>query len=289
MKRINSYIAILTISASLGLIDNTAVASTLTLEDGGNSIVTINPDSQAGVNSWLVNDVNQLAQQWFWYRIGETGGQYSIDTISAPSVQQFDPTTATITYSNSAVKVGITYTLTGDSFGYGDSDLSESIKVTNVSGGTLDLHFYEYSNFTLNDGVGGDTVSFPNPQTVDQWNTNSSTLSETVHTPPAYASEANYYPNTLNSLNSGVPYDLNPADVSAGPGDVTWAYEWVDNLRNNQSLLVSKDKQLSVVAGSVPEPTSLALLFGACSRDDRVRLSWSQVLNPAIIWRSRDA
>src|SRR5271165_3106552 len=59
--------------------------ASVTLTDQ-NSTVLIDPTSQAGVYNWTVDGINNLYQQWFWYRIGSTGGQSSIDTISAPSI-----------------------------------------------------------------------------------------------------------------------------------------------------------------------------------------------------------
>ena len=57
----------------------------------------------------------------------------------------------------------------------------------------MDLHFFEYSNFTLNGGTSGESVSFPNAAAVDVQNGLLS-LTETVATPAANEYEGDYYP-----------------------------------------------------------------------------------------------
>src|SRR5215471_5719398 len=57
-----------------------------TLTDN-NSVAQIDPNGQAGMFSWTVDGVQNLFQQWFWYRVGTNGPENSIDTISAPAIQ----------------------------------------------------------------------------------------------------------------------------------------------------------------------------------------------------------
>jgi hypothetical protein len=74
--------------------------------------------------------------------------------------------------------------------------------------------------------------------------------------------EAGYYASTLNRLNSGaLNFNLNDT-TSAGPGDVTWAFQWDDVLaakgKPGSSLIISADK--NIVTLPVPEPASLILV-----------------------------
>ena len=66
-------------------------AANIILTDG-NSSVTIDPTGPAGVENWSINGQNQIHQEWFWVRTGSTGGQSSIDTLSAPSTTLYDTT-----------------------------------------------------------------------------------------------------------------------------------------------------------------------------------------------------
>ena len=61
----------------------------VTLTDG-NSVALLDPTSQAGMYYWAVQNTpntyqNQLNQQWFWYRVGTSDPERSINTISAPA------------------------------------------------------------------------------------------------------------------------------------------------------------------------------------------------------------
>ena len=226
-----------------------------------NSSVSIDPDSQNGVYSWVVDGTSQLFQQWFWYRIGSTGPESSIDTISAANAlvnnTNHNPgnDTADILYTNGTLSVDVTYSLRGGPAGSRQSDLGEQVVITNNSQSALDLHFFQYSDFDLGGTFQGDTGSFVNPNTADQHDIAGTTyLSETVATPAPDRYQFGLYPNTLNQLNDGVATTLN--DNPSATGDVTWAFEWDRTVAPGQSFLISKDKRIGV-----PEPATL-FLFG---------------------------
>jgi hypothetical protein len=229
-------------------------AQIVTLTDN-NSTAQINVGSSDGMFNWFVDGNDYLAQQWFWYRVGSVGPETPINTISAPNLSNPDPRVLFVTYSNTQFNVKVGYLLTGSSPGSGQSDMGESISIANTSGGTLDFHFFQYSDFDL----GHDTVILSTNQfglynQVDQFNTNS-TLSETVVTPGANLGAGALFPVTLNALNDGGATTLTN-NFGAGPGDVTWALEWNLLIPDGQSVLISKDKRLDVV----PEPSTVVLV-----------------------------
>jgi hypothetical protein len=240
----------------LGLVTTPTARANVTLTDQ-NSVVNIDPTSQAGVYHWTVDGINQLYQQWFWYRIRNTGGQSSVDTISAPVLNQTAPDAVGLAYQNASIRAEVKYDLTGGSPGDGRSDLSETVRITNVSRSSLTYHFFEYSDFDLGGRPSGDiariTTVGGRAFIADQTKANGSFLSETVAAPGANRWEANLFANTLNSLNSGLTYNLNDHLV-AGPGDATWAFQWDFTLGAGQSFLLSKDKLLFT-----PEPSSIAI------------------------------
>jgi hypothetical protein len=266
----------------LGLVPTAAVGSLLTLSDS-NSTVIIAPtaaDATAssvpiGMDSWTVNGVNQLQQQWFWYALNG-GSASSIDTLGNVSSGTYSgppgsAPNAYVGYTGSNLSVGVTYTLQGASSSSGQSDIGESIRITNNSASTEQLQFFEYSHFILNGSNTGETLQFGtnsagSANSVTESNGMSS-LEETVVTPAANRYEGEYYPVTWNKLNS--PGSLSLADQpaigvvgpppSGQPGDVTWAFEWDDaTLAPGASLYISKDKRLDFVP-AVPEPSTLAL------------------------------
>lgn len=235
-----------------------ANAAVITLSDQ-NSEVKIDPNSQSGMFSWTVDGVSQLFQQWFWYRIGSTGGESSIDTLDAtPTEVSIDTDAsggddfASITYTGTGLKVQVKYVLTGGLAGSHNSDVSEVITITNTGSTGIDLSFFQYSDFDLNGSPGGQTVNITGGNTARQGG-NGFVLSETVVTPAPTHHEAATFSDTRDSLNDGNPTTLN--DVNFASGDVTWAFQWDRTLGAGQSFIISKDKNLH----QIPEPFSLGM------------------------------
>lgn len=231
-------------------------ANAITLSDN-NSVVQVFPGSQAGMSSWVVEGQNQLAHQWFWYRVGANAEQ-SIDTIGVPSNVLHNGTRGlSSTYANGQFSITIDYLLTGGALGSGVSDIAETISINNLSGSYLDFHFFQYSDFNLGGTPGGDTILLSkNP--VNKFNDavqydSGVAFSETVTAPGANHGEAAFSGVTLAKLNNGVADVLSDA---SGPlvGDVTWAFQWDFNIAPGSSKIISKDKYLEVLI--IPEPAS---------------------------------
>ena len=239
-----------------------ADAATFTLSDL-NSSAQIDDASQSGMFNWTVNGVNQLSQQWFWFRLGSSGGQSSIDTLPLLAATASDtngngqPDTLFLSYgSTTGLQIDVRYTLRGTASS--GSDMQEQINITNNSNVTLDLHFFQYTNFDLNGTPAGDTVSLINANTVRQ-SKSGALISETVATPAANHYELGLTtdsPNTLTRLNSGSPITLMDGATTRGPGDATWAFEWDQSLAPGATLQISKDKNLAI-----PEPGTSALII----------------------------
>jgi len=233
-----------------------AEATQLTVSDT-NSSITVDDASASGMHIWTVDGVDQMFQQWFWYRIGDLGGEHSIDDLSAAvSISSDVFNIIQITYSAGGLTIETTYTLHGAALGSNQSDVSEQVTVTNETGAALAFHFFQYSDFDLCGNIGGQTVTFVNANTVDQTG-GGCNLSETVVTPPASHHQAGGFASLLNALEDGAPTLLND-NAGFGPGDATWAFEWDVNIANHGSFQLSKDKNLRA---AIPEPASL-LLFG---------------------------
>jgi len=241
-------------------------AQVITLVDQ-NSLAQINigtgAGSGGGMTNWTVDGVNQLSQQWFWYRVGGAGPESPINSISAPSFSTPSARSLYVTYNNGSYGVTINYLLTGASFGTRSSDMSESISITNSTASPLTFHFYQYSDFDLAGVSGGDIVQLGknlrglyNEATITK--TNNSSVSETVLTPGANHGETTNYSATLQKLTDAAPDTLSDIN-SFGPGDATWAFEWDLTVNPLSSVGISKDKLLHWEP--VPEPTAL-VLFG---------------------------
>ena len=221
-----------------------------------NSTVGIDPNSQAGVNQWLVDGVSALNQQWFWYRVGSNPEQ-AINAIGAPAITLISPSSAKLVYTSPGLfDIQVTYTLRGGQGGSGTADLSEQIRINNYSANPLDFHFFQYSDFNLG---ASDSVSL-SQNLLGRFNRSTQTfgpvaLEETVISPGANHGEVGASGFTLGRLNDGVATTLN--DSVNAVGDVTWAFQWDSQIAAGGSLVIGKDKRLVV---AVPEPTTVALM-----------------------------
>ena len=164
------------------------------------------PATQSAWSIGLSMAKTSLAQQWFWYRVGSSGPESSISSISAPTITTPNSRSLYTTYNNGAYGVTINYLLTGSALGTGKSDVSESITITNGTAAPLQFHFFQYSDFDLG-GAGGDTVTLGKNlrglyNEADQTDGNTY-LTETVVTPGANHGEAALFNTTLTKLSDG--------------------------------------------------------------------------------------
>jgi len=236
----------------------------VTLSDGG-SVATVNVGNSGvlGMNSWTVGGIaqSQLNQQWFWYSLGDTAPQ-PINSIGTASVTYNAPNDVTVTYANSTITATIEYTLSGNGPTSGSADMSENISVVNNAANSVNLSFYQYSNFNLlqnnNNTVsisGGPGAFTGAMQTAG--GPGSTGIGEVIVAPDANHAEAAQVPQTLNELGGSSYLTLN--DSTSATGDVSWAFQWDATLAaNGGEFDLSKDKGLSVTI--VPEPSSMALI-----------------------------
>lgn len=238
-----------------------AEAQIFTLSDG-NSSTQIAPNSQTGMFNWLVENQNQLNQQWFWYRIGNSGPQYSIDSISTASVTQPTASSLNVTYANTQFSLNTVYQLSGGAPGSGVANLNETITINNLSSSsTLPINFFEYANFQLG-GLNNQNVYLtqdPNGRFSDALvTTGSIQATENVDTgtaPTANFGEAALYNSTLANLNGTPGYTLNN-NTNAGVGEPTWALEWTNSIAANGSFQISKVLSIE----GAPEPAVWSLI-----------------------------
>jgi hypothetical protein len=261
LKRVTSLGAWLVVSGML-LLPGNGIAQVVTMNDGGSS-ATIDLGSSAGMNNWSVLGQSQLNQQWFWYRT-DGGVAQPINTIGGLTYQTYSGDTGinevVATYQNSLLSIEIDYILSGGGVGSGNADITETIAARNLSGSNpLSLNLYEYSNFNLLQSGNNSITIFGNPGAyfyVTQ-TSGSTALSEAIVSPYANYAEAANYNQTLNELNTLSGLVLND-NASAGPGNVTWAFQWDQTIAAGDQLDIFKDKNLSILF--VPEPSTVAII-----------------------------
>lgn len=229
----------------------------------GNSSVTINAGSSTGMNNWSIDGQNQLNQQWFWF--GYNGSLQSINNLALAPVVQPSPGTLVTTYANSTFSIQITYSLVGGAAGSGTADLSEQIKIQNLTGAALSgFQFYQYADFSVNSSIvqlGKNLKGLYNEALVTSGNVSVDENVDSALAPGANYGEAEQYNVTLNKLNGGVPFHLDNTATN-GPGHTTWAFEWDPTaamLGPGQTFIISKDLNIAGVS-PVPEPAVSALV-----------------------------
>lgn len=250
-----------TVAMAAALLGTVAIGGTATAGHLGGEVELIDDNSTAiidfgssdGMHTWEVDGVDHLFQQWFWYRVGDQDGEYSIDTLvlgnhgTTDTNFDGDDETLFVEYLGDGFTIEIRFGLDGGSDGSGGSDITEQITITNTGQRALDFHFFQYSDFDLNETIGDDTVVLTNANTWRQSDGGTS-LNETIVTPAGTHFEAGFYPDLLVRLEDSSPTTLTDFAGPLGPGDVTWAFQWDAVIATGGSLQISKDKNIRVPA-----------------------------------------
>jgi hypothetical protein len=253
--------AMLLIAGVMGATSVQAVSYTLSSD---NSSAQLDPNSQSGLYSWKIDGNDILSQQWFWYRVGPTGGENSIDTIGTPTVTQPNSGTVLLGYTSSSFQIDVNYTLQGGPLHSGSASMGDFVTITNLTSSPLDFHFFEYSDYGLSNNPKSDTGNYsyipsapsaPLAGVITQkGNWGAMVMNLGVPLPSHW--KIAYYGSLLDQLNSGNPTTLSDSSNALSPGDITWALEWDLSIPANSLAYITN---LQLVTG-VPEPGILLLL-----------------------------
>ncbi len=245
-----------------------AQAESFTLVDE-NSVVTIEVDLQEGVNSWSVDSVNHIFEQWFWIRNGTSGPEVSIDTFTRGTTMTTDGDgdgdidTLNVKYSDEkCLTVEITWTLKGGPAGSGASTISESIVIESTTPGPIcpkDTHFFQYSDFDIAGEFSDDVTSILSSapgvfDTAKQTNGlalgGATTISETVAFTIPDHHEVDIFPIIKSKLADGGSTTL--AD-STGPveGDGSWAFQWDFSLESDPIFTIEICKRIGPIDSGI--------------------------------------
>jgi hypothetical protein len=252
----------------------TASAQIYTLSSG-NSSVTINDESSAGIDNWTVDGQNQLNQQWFWYRTSNSGPASPLDALGTPTATWLSPDSIlSITYANAQFSVTVLCSLVGGTLGSGASDLSEQISIKNLGTSKLSLDFFQYADFNLGGTPNNDTGQLDKMGSkyngVVQYNSPGCMVAENVDT--AVSQAASYgeigtgsgaTSTILNSFaNSGFTHLNDQNDGPPGGANINWGLEWDASIAGGGTYIISKDLNISgVVPVTVPEPSTWSLIL----------------------------
>jgi len=251
----------------LGAANAMADPITLTLSDeNSTATVCVFDCGTVGMNSWVVDGVERLYQQWFFYRF-EPGPSHSIDTIdSTPYTTGGGGSTGSVEYSNGSIGIKVDFTLSGGDAGSHKSSLKEEVTLKHLFGPTAypTIDLYQYSNFDLCGPGSHDTIDITDGVAVQTSSCDGVTSTTTVSQHSYY--EAGGNPSTLNHITAGDNLNNNPSVTGV---DATSAFQWSVYLLPNglywdppdntvpgdvAKLTITKD------LAPVPEPMSMLLL-----------------------------
>lgn len=227
----------------------------------GNSNVTVDTGSQMGLRDWVVDGVDHMFQQWFWYRFGQMAMEQSIDTL-AIDVQGTTDTdfdgghdTFFARFLGPGFDIEVKYSLVGGGAGSNVSDIAEQVAIHNTGETAINLTLFQYNDMDLGGSSTDSFVRVLNGNTAQQQDSDYA-FGEVVVTPKPTHLETGVYAGTLTSLNDGGITILNDVSNLMGGNDYTWAFQWDINLGVGDSFIISKDRGLH------PVPAPGAVLLG---------------------------
>lgn len=267
MRRLSILsLALATVLSLAALMPLTLEAAPVTLEDANSSLVLDTASPFAGAFDWRIDGLNQLKRQWFWYRVGDSGPEASIDTLlqgpAGASDTNFDGENDSyfVRYISTAhnFTLDLRYSLMGGLAGSDSGSIATSIVVTNTGNSALFFNLFAYSDFDVAGTVLNDSVEFTNANAVRQ--RDGATVLEAAYTPPSTHHEGTYSGFTLASLMDGGPTTLSnlPAIGTSpmAPSDLSWSLQWLKKIDPGLSMPINIGTTVSV-----PEPSTLGLLL----------------------------
>ena len=205
---------------------------------------------------------NHMAQQWFWYRIGDTGPELSLDTLTLISAQSHatnpsdvDANEIVLTYgspaddniaANDPIQVQVRYVLSGPNAAH--STITETVAITNLGDESIDLHWFEFTDLDLDGARFNNTMVSASLNGITQAGPLGSqvTVAVTDGPTPDHFQVGQFRNHRLGLL---TPFDyfevnhttnLNDQNDFAFNGDYVHAFQWdfssSDNQNNNDAL-----------------------------------------------------
>lgn len=254
-------VATAAIILTVGITARPAKSSVLALNDN-NSTAAFDPSfsdvpSNNGTLFWTVDNVNQLFQNAFWYRVGSEGRENSINTLNLIGLNQPAGNQVSVAYAGTGFEIALNSTLDGGAQGSGISKLFENTTIKNTGSKQLDFHFFNYTDFDLTENGKQDTTIIGSGMATVSDNI---TLAKEVVSPASNSYQVSPIFNILDSLADSSPTTLTNF---SGPvtGDTAHAFEWDLALDPGKSFSINDYKSIAPVE-AVPEPPMTLALIG---------------------------
>jgi hypothetical protein len=252
-----------------------APAANYGLSDG-NSVATISDVNGATV--WRIaqggaapgSSPDNVFISNFLFRIGSSSGERNIASgIGAPVLVSQSANTVSYAASNDILSARLDWSLTGFASDSGMSTLTKSVVFTNVSGGALDFHLFDYSDYDIrfNPAAQRDSARLASPGRViiNSASVPFSIDAQTSVAPDRYQIDGFFPLYQALFLDSDGATTLNNTPATgvrfpATPGDSAFAFQWSRTLAAGESFAVTQIARF-VPTSAVPEPHSWALLI----------------------------
>jgi hypothetical protein len=229
-------------------------------------------------NPPLLNDV---VQQWYWFRVGNTAEQQLNPGMLQSSATydtdlDGDRDRLELQYAGPGFTAFVNYSLKGSNVAEHKTELSRSVLIINTTAAPLQMSWIDYSDFSVTAaGRPEEVTHFPDwaqflnasGNTIRQYDydgpfdvggpLNSEMQVVVTPAPTSFELGLTTDPNSiLSRLNDGLPTLFNPAGATTltGPGDLAFALQWNFTLPAFGSYIIGEDLTI------VPEPASVAMI-----------------------------
>ena len=275
MKRVARSGVVCLVVAFLCSLPHQAEANLLTAEDG-NSALTVDPHTQAGLADWIVDGVDHLNQAWVWGRLDPLEPEGSLDQLPLVTEEllnlDFDSDFETVhlVYNGTTLQeptpleIELFLTLVGGAPGSGSSAIEIQASATNVGTTTLfDPQGFFFVNLDLNGTAVDDSASFDGSTTFTQTQGGTSAAVSVSGAPDFWQLDG--ASSLLASLNDALPTTLSDGTSPFGLGDVAFAYQFFDDIGAGErsegtAALHLLGGRTDITTPVVPEPSSLFLI-----------------------------
>jgi hypothetical protein len=248
----------------------------LTATPGAAATMNTGNTGTQGVNSLTVNGVQNVKDQWFYFRVGTGPGAFApISSLTQMSINKpisqggTEPNNQVlVTYSGSYAPpaggtvpftISALYSLGASTNG---ASLAQTVTVNDTSStAALPISIIEYNDYDLNGSAANDSVAITGGNTATQTKSGSTVIAAEINsTPPPTEFQAALSPTLQTAITSPTFTTLNGTSTT-GPGDASFGFEWDTTVAAAGSYIISKTSTLS----NVPEPASGMLVLGGMS------------------------
>jgi len=175
------------------------------IDDSGISRYTKYP---YGIMEWFIRygsedtDVySPMWREWFWFRIGDTGKQISLDKLPVSGAYNADSSAVTLTYTDtqSRFKAIVTVQVVGKPEYNYNSTINKNMTIQNMTQSDLDFHLYSYNDLDVSE-IGTDNIAIIKGERAIQTGLDGRTFIQTSSLKPSHFDIDTLYTDPGSSL-----------------------------------------------------------------------------------------